>query len=406
MSLKEILKTGHGIFNRFESLPMPTIAAINGACLGGGCELALTCDYRIVTDHSSTKVGLPEVRLGLIPGLGGCVRLPRVVGLQAALDIILAGKSVVGKKAVKIGLADECVPGELLEQRVQILLNDILSGQKGKRRKTFKPKGVVHQFLESPLGRGVVFSQARKMLFKQTKGFYPAPLKALEVIKATYGWNLKKLTRALKTESEGFYEVALTDVSRHLIRLFFQTEGIKSQKGVSGDVAIHPISHIGVLGAGVMGGGIAQLAADKGYPVRMKDIHHEAVGVGYRAAQEIWLKLLKRRRMTKYELSQKMSLISGGVDFAGFKKMDLVIEAVVEDMELKKKVIAETASHCGENSLMATNTSSLSVTEMAKAHPCPENFAGMHFFNPVHKMPLGGGHSWRENQRCHHSHNF
>ena len=380
------VEDGQEIFNRLEDLPMPVIAAIDGACVGGGCELALACDYRIATDDPSTKIGLPEVRLGLIPGFGGCVRLPRVIGLQASLDIILAGKTVVGKKAAKMGLVDECVPKGLLEQRVQLLVDDILSGKKGKCSKKFKPKGFMNGFLESLVGRGIVFSQAKKTVLKQTKGFYPAPLKALEVVKATYG--CRDRTRSLDIEKKGFCVVALTDVSRYLINLFFLMEGVKKKTGVSSDVKARPVSRIGVLGAGVMGGGIAQLAADKGYLTRMKDVNHEALAVGFKAARDIWQKLLRRRKLTPYELNQKVALVSGGVDFSGFKQMDVVVEAIVEDMKVKKAVIAETATHCREDCIMATNTSSLSVTEMAEAHPRPENFVGMHFFNPVHKMPL------------------
>ena len=380
----EAIELGQGIFNRLENLPMPTIAAIDGACVGGGCELVLACDYRIITDNKSTKIGLPEVRLGLIPGFGGCVRLPRVVGLQASLDIILSGKTVVGKKAVRMGLADECVPKELLEPRVQLLVNDVLSGKKGKRLKKFKSRGFVNGALESFVGRGIVLSRAKKMILKQTKGFYPAPLKALEVVKATYGSGNK--TRSLEIEKKGFCEVAMTDVSQHLVNLFFLTEGVK--KKTSMNVEILSPSHVGILGAGVMGGGIAQLAADKGYRVRMRDISHEALATSFRTAQDIWKKLLQQRRMTKYELSQKMALISGGLDFSGFQQMDVIIEAIVEDMNIKKAVIAEMSAHCREGCIIATNTSSLSVTEMAEAHLRPDNFVGMHFFNPVHKMPL------------------
>ncbi len=382
---KDLLISAHNIFNAWEDLPMPTIAAIDGACLGGGCEWALAFDYRIATLDKSTRIGLPEVKLGIFPGFGGCIRLPRMIGIQAALDIILAGKSVVAKKAAKLGLVDEAVPKEILDQRVELFIKDITMGKKSKRQKKFKPRGKMAAVLESFLGRGVVFSQAKKMVLKQSKGFYPAPLKALDVVKKAFGQSRAK---AQEIEMNAFCEVAVTDVSKNLINVFYLLEAVKKKTGVSSDIKPKKISHLGVLGAGVMGGGIAQLAADKNFPVRMKDISNEALAIGYKQASDIWSKKLKRRRITKHDYQKKMSLIGSGLDYSGFKKMDVVIEAVVEDMKIKKLVIADTVKNCKDDAIIATNTSSLSVTEMSEAHPKPENFVGMHFFNPVHMMPL------------------
>ncbi|MAV91399.1 MAG: fatty oxidation complex subunit alpha [Bdellovibrionaceae bacterium] len=381
---KTVIDQAHQIFNDFEDLPMPTVAVVNGACMGGGCELILTCDYRVCSDDKSTKIGLPEVQLGIIPGFGGCVRLPRVVGLQASLDIILAGKSVDSRKAKKIGLVDEVIPAELIEERSVDFVNSILS--KGKRKKRFQPKGMMNSVLESALGRGMVFSQARKMVMKNSKGFYPAPLSALDVVKKTYG--MSNRSKALQIELEGFVKVAVTDISKNLINLFFMMESVKKQTGVKGDVKPRKVKKIAVLGAGTMGGGIAQVAADKGFFVRMKDINNDSLALGYKQAQSIWSKKLKRRRLTKHEFAEKMSHITGGLDYAGFGNVDVAVEAIVEDMKIKKAVIAETAKHMPQDAIIATNTSSLSVTEMAEAHPHPENFVGMHFFNPVDKMPL------------------
>lgn len=384
---RKLLDQAHEILNELEDLSIPTIAAINGACLGGGCEMVMCCDYRIASDAKETKIGLPEVKLGIFPGFGGCIRMPRLVGLQASLDIILAGKAVDGRKAVKLGLVDECVPQQQLEERAIKFANEIVASNKGKRKKRFKPRSVLEKFLESPVGRPVVFSQAKKTVLSQTKGFYPAPIKALEVIQKTYGSGNRQ--KALGVEMEAFCQVAVSEISKHLINLFFMMEDIKKQTGVADpQVNARPVKHMAVLGAGTMGGGIALLAADNGIKVRMKDITNEALALGYKAAADVWLKDLKRRKIAKHDFERKMSLISGGMDFAGFGNADLVVEAIVEDMEIKKKVIAETAKHCPEHCLIATNTSSLSVTEMAKAHPRPENFLGMHFFNPVHKMPL------------------
>jgi 3-hydroxyacyl-CoA dehydrogenase/enoyl-CoA hydratase/3-hydroxybutyryl-CoA epimerase len=378
---------GQSIMNQFEDLRFPVIAAINGACMGGGTELALACDYRIATDDPSTKIGLPETKLGILPGFGGCVRLPRVIGIQAALDIILAGKAVDGRKAFKLGMVDECVPASVLEEYSIKFARDIVSKGANKRKKYFSPRGVPAKLMESPVGRVLVFSQAKKMLLKTTKGHYPAPEKALEVVKKTYGMSNRK--KALAIEAKSFGEVFVSDACKNLINLYYMMEAVKKQTGIS-DTSVKPlkISKMAVLGAGTMGGGIAQLGADKGLDVRMKDINTQAIALGFQQAQKIWSKELQKRKLTKFEYDQKLDRISGGTTFDGFKNVDVVVEAIVEDMEIKKKVLAETYKHCKEDVILATNTSSLSVNEMAKGLPKPENFVGMHFFNPVHKMPL------------------
>lgn len=384
---KRVLDQAHSIFNALEDLPIVTIAAINGACLGGGCELVLTCDYRICSDSPDTKIGLPETKLGIIPGFGGCVRLPRTVGLPASLDIILAGKAVDGRKAEKMGLVDACVPASQLETRAFEMAREKIAAGGKKRQKKFQPGNLMVKFMHSFAGKPVVFSQARKSVMKESKGFYPAPLKALEVISKTYGYSNRE--RALATEAEGFIEVATTAISKNLIDLFYMMEAVKKQTGVEGkEVKVKKVEHMAVLGAGTMGGGIAQVAADRGIAVRMKDITNEALAIGFRHASEIFGKMMKRKRLTKFDYDSKMSKISGTLDYSGFKQMDVVVEAIVEDMNVKKKVIAETVKHVSPETIIATNTSSLSVTEMAEAHPNPANFVGMHFFNPVDKMPL------------------
>lgn len=383
----KVLVQAHEIFNALEDLPMVTIAAISGACLGGGCELVLSMDYRICSDAPDTKIGLPEVKLGIIPGFGGCVRLPRTVGLPNSLDIILAGKAVDGRKAEKIGLVDANVPaGQLEAYALKFAREKIEAGGK-KRRKFYKPAGPVMKFMHSFAGKPIVFSQAKKTVLKESKGFYPAPLKALEVVGKTYGMSNRE--RAMQIEAEAFVEVATTAVSKNLIDLFFMMEAVKKQTGVEGkEVKPHKVEHMAVLGAGTMGGGIAQVAADRGIYVRMKDITNEALALGFKHASEIFSKYMKRKKITPHEFEAKMAKISGGLDYAGFKQMDVVVEAIVEDMNIKKKVIGEVVKHVRPDAIIATNTSSLSVTEMAEAHPNPENFVGMHFFNPVDKMPL------------------
>lgn len=377
---------GQDIMDMVEDLPMPTMALINGACAGGGCEFILACDYRIASDDSSTRIGLPETQLGILPGFGGCVRLPRVVGIQAALDVILAGKLLAAKKALKIGLVDYMVHPNLLESFAEKEIEKILASGKGKRRKTFRPKGMVAKLLEGPF-KGVVFSQAKKATLKATKGHYPAPIEALEVVKKSYG--MSDRAKALEIEKDHFVRCALTDISKNLIHVFYLTEMVKKSTGVADkNVKAKPVKNIGVLGAGTMGGGIAYVAADKGIGVRVKDISHDANVKALKHAFDLWKKLTKKKVIDNYQFAQKTSLVSTTLDFSGFKNLDVVVEAIVEDMNIKKKVIAETAKNMREDAIIVTNTSSLSVTEMAAGHPRPEYFAGMHFFSPVHKMPL------------------
>jgi 3-hydroxyacyl-CoA dehydrogenase/enoyl-CoA hydratase/3-hydroxybutyryl-CoA epimerase len=376
---------GQGIFALLEELKIPTIAAIHGACVGGGCEMILACDYRIATNDNSTKIGLPEVNLGVLPGFGGTQRLPRTIGLQAAFDIILAGKTVPAPKALKVGLIDKCVPKEILESQARLQALEVIRGGSKKRIKKYQPKGLANKVLEAFPGRLIVYSQVSKTLAKRPACFYPAPRKAFDVIKKTYNGNPKK---GYAFEAKCFGELAVTDVSKNLIHIYYMTEGVKKQSGVTTDVKPLEVKSMGVLGAGTMGGGIAQLGAEKDIPVRLKDIGLEAIGKGLKAAADIFYKAMKRKRITKYEFARKNGLISGGTDYAGFKNLDVVIEAIVEDLNIKKKVLSELATYTKENVILASNTSSLSITEMAKALVKPENFVGMHFFNPVHRMPL------------------
>ncbi len=383
----KVVAMGQQIFNELEDLPMPTIAAVNGACAGGGCEFIMACDYRIASEDSSTRIGLPETKLGIIPGFGGCVRMPRIIGLQAALDIILAGKLVNAQKAAKIGLVDQAVhPAIMMDQAVKMAKELIAAGGK-KRRKTFEPKGMMNKMLEGAL-RGVVFSQAKKGVMKMTHGHYPAPLKAIEAIKKSYGMSDRE--QAMKIEREAFVEAATTEISKNLIHVFYLTEMVKKQTGVTGgsSAKARDVKALGILGAGTMGGGIAFTAADKGIAVRMKDINYDAIGKGLKHARELWQKEVKKKRINKFELTQRMDRVSGTTDYSGFKSLDVVVEAIVEDMEIKKKVIGLTAAEMRPDAIIATNTSSLSVNEMAAGHPNPQYFAGMHFFNPVNKMPL------------------
>lgn len=392
--VREAVSGGQQIMNMIEDLPMPVIAVINGACAGGGCELALACDYRIATEDSSTRIGLPETQLGILPGFGGCIRLPRVVGLQASLDVILAGKLLNTKKAFKIDLVDHVIHANYLENFVKEKITEIVRAGAVKRQKTFKARGTVAKLIEGPL-KFIVFKKAKEGVLKATRGHYPAPLAALEVIKKTYGLSGSESGResnrekALNIELEHFIECALTDISKNLIHVFYLTEMVKKQTGVSNPaVKAEPVHALGVLGAGTMGGGIAYVAADKGIQVRVKDISFEANEKALKHAKDLWFRLLKKKVIDQFQFNRKMALVSVGLDYAGFKNLDIVVEAIVEDMGIKQKVIGQTAAQMRDDAIIVTNTSSLSVTEMSKGHPRPEYFAGMHFFSPVHKMPL------------------
>lgn len=381
------VKGGQDIFAMVEDLKIPTFAAVNGACMGGGCEFIMSCDYRIASDDASTKIGLPETQLGILPGFGGTYRMPRILGLQNAFDIILAGKAVNAKKALKIGLVDKVVHQNILMEQAQKWAKEIIAKGGQKRRKVYQPQGLVNKILESFIGRPIVYKKAREGVMKMTNGHYPAPLKVIDVVKQTYGTSDRD--RAMQIERAGFVELGITDVSKNLIHVYYLTEMVKKQTGVAGSSAKpKEVKRMGILGAGTMGGGIAYVAADKGIDVRMKDLNTEALSKGLKHASDLWKKLLKRKSIDMYQYQQKMSLISTTTDYSGFGNMDLVVEAIVEDMGIKQKVVGETASKMRPDAVLATNTSSLSVTEIAKGHPHPENFGGMHFFNPVNKMPL------------------
>ena len=371
---------GQAVFQRLHELPVPTVAAVDGTCLGGGTEMILACDVRLAADRDETRIGLPEIKLGILPGFGGTTRLPRLVGLIAASDIILAGKSVDARKAKKIGLIHERMhPGVLYDQAGETARSMADGGSPPSRN----GPGRLQRLAEStPPGRALILRQARKQVMKNTGGNYPAPLKAIEVMKRSAG---KSLEKALAIEARALGELIATDESKNLIHVFHLLEGAK--KG-GPDVDGRPVERVAVLGAGVMGGGIAQLLAYKDYTVRLKDIEQAALSEGLQHARSMFDKLVKKHKLGEREAARRMDAISPSLDYSGFGTVDLVIEAVVERMDVKKDVLKETESHVPDDAVLTTNTSSLSVTEMASALDRPHNFAGMHFFNPVHKMPL------------------
>jgi 3-hydroxyacyl-CoA dehydrogenase/enoyl-CoA hydratase/3-hydroxybutyryl-CoA epimerase len=375
-----------GLFERVARLPFPVVAAINGACLGGGTELALASDWRIMSDSKKAQIGLPEVRLGIFPAWGGCTRLPKLVGLQSALDLILTGKSLDARRAKKIGLVDEAVPAAIFSDWAKAFAREQL-GRPKPRRTVRKPMDFSEKVLEAtPLGRGVIFSKAREGVMKQTGGHYPAPLEAIAVVEKSYG---RAVAEGLAAEAEHIAKIFGGDVQKNMLGLFFLTEEVKKETGVEDD-AVRPgaVERVGVLGAGVMGGGIAQLAADKGLPARMKDIEPKALGHGYGAAAAIWREQVSRRRLTPREMAAKMGLLSGTLDYSGFAKCDVTIEAVVEKLGVKRAVLKEWEAAVPRTAIFASNTSTLPITEIAAGALEPSRVVGMHFFNPVHRMPL------------------
>jgi 3-hydroxyacyl-CoA dehydrogenase / enoyl-CoA hydratase / 3-hydroxybutyryl-CoA epimerase len=376
---------GQEMVSRVETLPKPVVAAIHGACLGGGLELALACPYRVATDHSKTQLGLPEVQLGLIPGAGGCQRLPRLIGARAALDMILTGRSERAAKALKLGLVDELVPRSIL-LRTATAAADRLARGGGQRRPTLG--GLPGFFLDrTPAGRRLVYRQARAQVLKKTGGHYPAPLAALEAVRVGLEHGV---AAGLAEEHRAFGHLAVGDVSRKLVQIFFATTALKKDDGVPpGSASPRQIRRLGVVGSGFMGSGIAGTAVlNVEVDTRLKDADLFRVGKGIRAATDLLDERLKRRRLTRPQHERLRALLSGGDDYAGFARADLVIEAVFEELELKRRILAEVEQRVRPDAIFASNTSTIPIREIAAEAARPERVLGMHFFSPVEKMPL------------------
>lgn len=377
-------RDGQHVFASLEALPIPTIAVIDGPALGGGLELALACRYRLVSDNTKTQLGLPEVSLGILPGFGGTQRLPRLVGVSAALDLILTGKMIDGRKAEMIGLADACYSSAFLNEKADLIAKDVAAGHPFVNRK-LQGKCLETLSEKTPMGRFILFKLAKKQLMAKTKGRYPAPLLALDVVRDTYRQTAHD---GYLVEAEAFGQLVITPEAKTLIQLFYTREDLKKYPGPAPKKAEKPIQSTAVVGAGLMGGGISWLLAHTGYTVRMKDISWEAILKGYESVKNIQKKLISRQKVTTHEADMATIRISGILDYSGFAKADLVIEAIVENMALKKSVFSELETVVSPTALLATNTSSLSITEMASDLKHPERFAGFHFFSPVHQMPL------------------
>jgi 3-hydroxyacyl-CoA dehydrogenase/enoyl-CoA hydratase/3-hydroxybutyryl-CoA epimerase len=377
------VRSGQALIHRVAELGKPVVAAIHGACLGGGLETALACTYRVATDHEKTKLGLPEVQLGIIPAAGGCQRLPRLIGLQAALDIILAGKVLPARPAFRRGIVDELVHPAILE-RVAMAAARRLAGGWRPTRSTGGLKGLILE--RNAAGRALVFSLARRQVTRKTGGHYPAPFDALDAVE--YGLR-NGVAAGLEREARHFADLAVGEVSRTLVGIFFATTALKKDFGGAEGVAPRTVGRLGILGAGFMGSGIGATAvAQAGVDVRFRDTGLVAVAKGLAGARRILDDRLKRRRITKYEHRRLTALVSGGTDWSGFRRADLVIEAVFEDLAVKHGVFRELEAQVGDECILASNTSTIPIARIGSVLRRPERMLGMHFFSPVEKMPL------------------
>ncbi|MBD89807.1 MAG: fatty acid oxidation complex subunit alpha FadJ [Deltaproteobacteria bacterium] len=369
--------SGQKAMDGLSGLGMPTVAAIHGDCLGGGLELALACTARIASSDKRTKMALPEVMLGLLPGAGGTQRLPKLVGLTAALDMMLTGKNIRSAKALKMGLIDRMVPHNQLLSQAKRFAGELADGKAARRPRKKKLQDRILE--DNPIGRQVVFSAARKKVLGQTKGLYPAPIKILEAVQAgTY-----------EAESRGFGELLMSDESASLRHLFHCITALKKDNGPDTEgVEPREVRHVGMLGAGLMGAGIATVLADKGVTVRLKDLSDDALSSAYKYAKKVYAKARRRKRYGTAGLEERSARISGGLDYSGFGHAEIVIEAVLEDMDLKRKMVADIEAATRSEAIFATNTSALPIAEIAAEAKHPERVIGMHFFSPVEKMPL------------------
>jgi len=371
---------GQDVFNRIETMRATFVAAIHGPALGGGLELALACHYRVCSDASITQLGLPEVQLGLLPGSGGTQRLPRLIGIQQAMKMMLTGSPARAKQAKKYGIVDDMVAHS-------ILLDVAIDYAKKSKPKRNKPKlTAVNRLLEeTPLGRGVLFKQARKQTLAKTKGNYPAPEKIIDCIETGMAKGIKE---GLRVEARHFGDLVMTPESEQLRGIFFATTDMKKEQGVEG---VEPLkaNKIGVLGGGLMGGGIAYVTATKAkVPARIKDIRSEGIANAIKYSFDILNKRVKRKIMLKSQMQSQLSLLTGSTDYSGFGDVDLVIEAVFEDLSLKQQMVQDVEQHCKAETIFASNTSSIPITQIAAQAKRPENVIGLHYFSPVDKMPL------------------
>jgi 3-hydroxyacyl-CoA dehydrogenase / enoyl-CoA hydratase / 3-hydroxybutyryl-CoA epimerase len=364
-ALGEMVDLGHTIFGRLSKLPVPSVAAIHGVCLGGGLELALACDWRVASTDKATKLGLPETQLGILPAWGGSTRLPRLIGLPAALGLILTGKQLVG--------ADELAHQEYLLEAAQKIL------ARGKRR----PKPLAWTS-RAPLS-SLVGSQARRETLRKSRGHYPAPLKAIEVCTRAVSGSIED---GLAAERAAFLELVRTPECRSLMSVFFLQERAKKLVAPGAEGCARPVKRVAVMGAGTMGAGIAQWVSARGFPVRLKDVNPDALARGMHAIEKVYAEAVKRRVFTLAEATAGLDRVTPIHTDVPLTDVDLVIEAALEKLDLKQLLFRDLEVRVGPNAVLATNTSALSIDQIASVLARPERVVGMHFFNPVHRMQL------------------
>ncbi len=378
-------RTGQELFDRISALRFPTLAVIDGPCLGGGLELALACTYRIASTSSRTKLGFPEVSLGIIPGFGGTQRMPRLTGLVNAISAITSGRQFDWRKSLAMHLVDEAYPAEFLDYKAIEFVNDVLyAGKSLEVARSRKKRKISHSLMESTaIGRALLFAGARKKLLSVTRGNYPAPLAALRVLRKTRSVNPAKGLHVERTE---FARLAVSGVSKNLIRVYYGNEELRKSPQTEGTPS--EIRSCGVVGAGVMGGAIAWLMSNADLPVRLLDIDWEYVRRGFKLARNNYDRLIELGKIDSRTADSRMRKISGATDYSRLWSADIVIEAIVEKIEHKRKALALVEDSVSADAVIATNTSSLSVTAMQDSLYKPERFCGMHFFNPVNRMQL------------------
>jgi 3-hydroxyacyl-CoA dehydrogenase/enoyl-CoA hydratase/3-hydroxybutyryl-CoA epimerase len=375
--LAEYLRRGQALFDRIARLPMPTIAAINGDCLGGGFELALACRYRVAADDGSISVGLPEVKLGLIPAWGGTTRLPRTVGLRRALPILLAGKTMPPRKAQRAELVDEVVRPEALMAAAKRI---VTSGAPARR-----PARLDRAAARLSPVRSRILEAARCQTLEKTYDNYPAPLRVLDVIRIGYD---RGFDAGLEAERSAILELAQTESTRNLLRLFFLRQGAKKRAAERITAAPHDVKHAAVIGGGTMGAGIVHAMIRVGIPVRLVEVNPQAVSAALGRIKRMLDDDVSAGKIDRLAARHALNRVSPTTQWTGLELADVVVEAVLETIEAKREVFNRLDRLTRTGAVLATNTSSLRVSEMAQATLHPERIVGLHFFNPVPKMPL------------------
>ena len=377
--LEWVAKTSQ-VFDRFEDLAVPTIAAINGFALGGGCEMTLACDLRVA--DTTASIGLPEVKLGLMPGFGGTVRLPRLIGSDNALEWMTTGRDRKAAKALAEGAVDAVVAPDKLTAAALSMLKDAIAGDFDWQARRAEKKAPLQLNQNEAM---MSFSTAQAMVAAQAGKHYPAPHMMVETISKAAGLDRDG---ALKLENQGFVKLAKSDAAKAQVGIFLADQLVKGKGKKQAKAATKAIKQTAVLGAGIMGGGIAYQSAVKGTPVIMKDINQAALDLGLKEAATILGKGMKRGKVDAAKMASTLNNIVPTLDYAAIKDVDLVIEAVVENPKVKAMVLSETEQHVSDDAIIVSNTSTISINQLAKSMQKPERFCGMHFFNPVHKMPL------------------